>query len=318
MINVLLPFERNSLHALIKALRNGQLSLLTMFEARDALRMPPLKRRQRGILWFELIPQLRNRVVHGSPTISQKAKVVDPLESSIFSVIDGYSLFSLPWFHQYRKVNGDMVTLPLASDGQELDQADSGLEGIHIVFDEPRRVPQLETDHDLSEFWFPDGNYRSGKYELISYVDDMTEDRTTDAYERPPVSLPASETQGLGSLDVEGQVFTNLPPVPRGYVSRTKLEGALKDLLLDRSRHPIATLHGAGGLGKTSLALAVLHEIAHLERFAAILWFSSRDVDLLPERPTRVAKHLATAREISKEASKLLEPHEAGEKGFEP
>lgn len=43
-------------------------------------------------------------------------------------------------------------------------------------------------------------------------------------------------------------------------------------------------INGPGGIGKTSLALQVLHELAQEEAFSAILWFSARDIDLDPAR----------------------------------
>ena len=117
----------------------------------------------------------------------------------------------------------------------------------------------------------------------------------------------------MGSLEPEGQSFTNLPPLPRGYVERRELEKNLHDLLTD-DRHPVITLHGGGGVGKTSLALSALHRLTQSERFAAVLWFSARDVDLAPAGPRAVRPHLVTIGQISEEAVRLMEPSERASK----
>ena len=93
---------------------------------------------------------------------------------------------------------------------------------------------------------------------------------------------PASETEGKRGLAVIGNVFSNLPDAPKGYVRRTGLETEIQDTLLD-DRHPVVTLVGRGGIGKTSLALTVLHEITKRERYYMIVWFSARDIDLHPK-----------------------------------
>jgi len=70
------------------------------------------------------------------------------------------------------------------------------------------------------------------------------------------------------------------------------LEEELRTRLLDRN-HSIITLHGRGGIGKTSLALKSVHEFASEKnpRFDHIIWFSARDIELktggaTPVRPT--------------------------------
>ncbi len=62
------------------------------------------------------------------------------------------------------------------------------------------------------------------------------------------------------------------------------MEAELEAVLLDE-RNPVITLHGRGGIGKTSLAINVLHRLAQKGSFFTILWLSARDIDLLPEGP---------------------------------
>ncbi len=61
----------------------------------------------------------------------------------------------------------------------------------------------------------------------------------------------------------------------------------------------------------------MLHDIADKKHFTAILWFSARDIDLLPEGPKTVTPHVLTTSDIAQEFAKLLEPPEAMEKGFD-
>jgi tetratricopeptide (TPR) repeat protein len=86
---------------------------------------------------------------------------------------------------------------------------------------------------------------------------------------------------------------------------------------LTNDRHPIITLVGSGGIGKTWLTLAVLHQVASEGRYTAILWFSARDIDLLPQGPKLVTPHVLTARDIGAEFVRLVQPAEAQQKGFD-
>ena len=96
----------------------------------------------------------------------------------------------------------------------------------------------------------------------------------------PPANRPPSETAGKGDLDTLGKVFTNLPNTPSAYVHRPQLEDEVR-AALENDRHPIVTLVGRGGIGKTSAALTILHEMAKEDRYNLIVWFSARDIDLM-------------------------------------
>ena len=92
----------------------------------------------------------------------------------------------------------------------------------------------------------------------------------------------------------------------------------LEELQLDR--HPIVTMAGSGGTGKTSMALKVLGDVARLAKtpFSAILWFSARDIDLLPEGAKPVRPHTLSLREFAREFVRLVEPTEKEMDGFKP
>jgi NB-ARC domain len=117
--------------------------------------------------------------------------------------------------------------------------------------------------------------------------------------------LPASETHGVGELDIVGNAWSNLPSVPVGYIRRLDLENEIASVLTN-DRHPIVTLVGRGGIGKTSLALRILHEITLSDRFEAVVWFSARDIDLLPQGPKTVRPQVLTQKDISSEFVTLM------------
>jgi len=75
-------------------------------------------------------------------------------------------------------------------------------------------------------------------------------------------------------------------------------------------RHRIVTLVGRGGTGKTSLALEVLHGIAHSidDRFTGIVWLSARDIDLLPQGPKLVRPAALTTKDMAKQFVSLFQP----------
>ena len=74
------------------------------------------------------------------------------------------------------------------------------------------------------------------------------------------------------------------------------------------------SLSGPGGIGKTSVALKVLTELAANSdpRFEAIIWFSARDIDLLPQGPRTVRPHAISLQDFALQYSKLV-GHESAE-----
>jgi hypothetical protein len=169
----------------------------------------------------------------------------------------------------------------------------------------------MQCPTDVSDFLFPNGNFNGKRYELLSYITDERNYADATPYLSVPGRLPSSETEGLVELDLIEDTFTNVPPVPAGYVNRMELETHLREILTD-DRHPVLTLVGRGGIGKTSLALSVLHEIAKLSQFFIIAWFSARDIDLLTSGPKVVTPKVLTHEEISAQFYELIRPSDVG------
>jgi hypothetical protein len=188
--------------------------------------------------------------------------------------------------------------------------------GVYVYYDKPCRINLLQSDPELSDFFFPNGGLTNKKYELISYVTDNRIDGDATAYILPPGRLPASETEGHYELSARGRVFTNAPQTLSDYIERPALEEELSRLLLD-DRHPVITLVGRGGIGKTSLALRVLESLTSAERFDVVVWLSARDLDLLDSGPKPVQARVLSQEDIAKCYAELLRPaEELAQKGF--
>ena len=275
-----------------------------------------------GLRWLRLFAQLRNATrAHGAYPPSQLAGTCDDLETSILLVVDNLTLFQRPWAHLRRNLSGKYKVTALGGDQScyalfKSDSSRNSPDGIYVMFDDIRFVQLAHSENDAADVFLPNGAFTDSKYEALSYITGAKRDLPSAPYLLPATALPASETQGLAQLDVRGNCHTNMPPVPRGYVARPLVEKELRDVLLD-DRHPIVTLSGAGGIGKTWLTLTVLDELAATARYEAILWFSARDIDLLPSGPKLVRPAVLSQRDIARDLVRLVGPSDGGRKGFD-
>ncbi len=270
--------------------------------------------------WFRLFTELRNKSrAHGAPQSGKCADVCNELESSIHIIIDNFSLFKKPWAFLHRNYSGKYRVTKLTDDVELYKYLKSSgtkdlpnlQDGVYMYLDEPRLVELVISDPEAFDFFFPNGQFTDKKFELISYITDAKSQGDANLYLLPPTDLPESETEGRGILDQQGNCFGNLPPVPEDYISRPLLEEELSTVLLEKDRRPIVTLVGRGGIGKTWLALNVLHKLSDNGRFVAIIWFSARDIDLLINGPKRVKPHVLDEKDIANEFARLLEPSES-------
>jgi hypothetical protein len=272
---------------------------------------------------FTLMVQLRNATrAHGAPQLRICSKVAPALERSLKVFCTNHSLFKRPWAFIHRNLSGTYRITKLSEDISPFvhlksDPTAQWDDGVYIHFDTHRLVQLIASDPDSSDFYFPNGAFNGKHFEMLSYLSGTKLSGAAGPYLVPATALPSSETEGIGSLEIQGEVFGNLPPVQSGYVRRLSLESELNTRLLD-DRHPVITLAGSGGIGKTSLAIAVLHEVANVSRYEAILWFSARDIDLLTEGPRMVQPRVLTESEIAKEFVRMMEPAAAKTAGFKP
>jgi NB-ARC domain len=273
--------------------------------------------------FLTLLVQLRNNTrAHGVPQGRICSRVAPALERSLRLFCDTFSLFERPWAYLRRNLSGNYRVTKLSHDPSPFLPLKTELtaqweEGIYVHFGEHRVVELISSDPDASDFYFPNGAFKGKHFEMLSYLTGAKISAAATPYLIPTTPLPPSETEGVGSLEIQGGVFGNLPPTQVGYIHRVQLETELHSRLLD-DRHPVITLAGRGGIGKTSLAISVLHRVASTARFEAILWFSARDIDLLLEGPRMVQPRVLTELEIAKEFVRMMEPAAAKSPGFKP
>lgn len=261
--------------------------------------------------WASSFAALRNRTRgHGAPTAETLSRVCPQLEHSLMEIIENAPVFSRSWVHLKRSMSGKYRVSVLGGEREPFsfltkERGHSLPEGVYAHLGAVCRVPLLRTDADLTDFWLPNGNFSGTTFESLSYITDRTRTEDGSDWLLPAEAQPASETGANPQLDVIGNTFTNMPPRASGYIPRPELESSLSKVLLDE-RNPVVTLHGRGGVGKTSVALEVLHRLADSGEFFAIVWFSARDIDLLPEGPRVVHADVLSTGDIAQDFSRLF------------
>jgi hypothetical protein len=198
------------------------------------------------------------------------------------------------------------------------DKSTSLPDGVYVNFGQPVRIELVESTVDVIEFFYPNGHFRGKKMEWISYISGTRKELDGTAYLAPATELPKSHTEGGRSMRVVGRCFANLRPRPTDYINRFELEADL-ERALSNDRHPVITLVGRGGIGKTSLALHILHKLAGAEsdRFLGIIWLSARDIDLLPTGAKLVKPAVLSVKDIARGIVTLLQPKEATDSNFD-
>lgn len=184
--------------------------------------------------------------------------------------------------------------------------------GVHFVPDQSSHAyycgELLLANRDCNVFMLPNGGATaSGQAEFLDYATGKTAKESISRFISPPAPLPPSVTAGQEAFDIQSNVFGNLPDVPNGYVRRRALEAELSQRLCGK-QNTIITLHGGGGMGKTSLALRVAHDLANHSDppFEHIVWFSARDVDLRLSGPSSVRPAVLDLKSISKKFGELF------------
>ena len=275
--------------------------------------------------FFDIGVLLRNRTRgHGAPTTSQCSQLVPHLSAGLDAVVERLSLLSMPWAYLHRNLSGKYRVSPLVGDCSPFDYlkrktGENLLNGVYLFLNRPIIIPLVVSDAEVRDVFLPNGNFKNASFEMLSYVtnDAPRQDGTT--WSSPPGRLPPSETEGLLELESFGDAFANVPPKRQDYVPRLDLERRVERELLDSERHPIVSLTGPGGIGKTSVAIAALHAITEHQDmpFEVVLWISARDIDLLETGPKPVAARVVRQVDIAHAAVELLEPEGHHLPGFD-
>ncbi len=129
--------------------------------------------------------------------------------------------------------------------------------------------------------------------------------RTYFQYSKSPETLVSQSIEFLDEEYYE-TALSNLPTPDyddTGFQPRPKLERELKQKIL--GRHPVVTVLGDGGNGKTALALQTLYGLLDSEDhpFDAILWFSAKTSMLGPKGIEQIEGAVSNALQIVEQAA---------------
>lgn len=268
--------------------------------------------------FFQIGSAIRNRTRgHGATTSEQCGRICPDLAESLTTITGALELFRIPWAYLHRNLSGKFRVSPLLGHCDEFDYLKKTKDivlpnGVFMALGGPVYLPLVFSDPETRDVLLPNGNFRAGTFEALSYVSNEVVRRDGSAWTPPPGRLPPSETQGSSGLEQSGNIFGNVPPKPRGYIPRVGLEHRLREELLRTERHPIVSLTGPGGIGKTTIAIAAIEAIAADPQppYDVVLWLSARDIDLLDSGPKPVTPRVVKKEDIARSATELLEPAE--------
>ncbi len=263
---------------------------------------------------------IRNRTkAHGAVGPDFFAASNDKYIGVVTEIVRECPAFAWKWIFLSRRGDGRPSGVwlfgmnPIRADGEDVDRFQGKQDGVYFLTGQSLREfwvgDLLRTNRENSQFLLPNGGHNGkDRAEFIDYGDGTTQKFDVTDFSGPPAPLPKSETEGLAEYDIQSNVFGNLPPVPKGYIERVQLQAEIEERLLDRN-HPIITLHGRGGIGKTSLALYIAHRLAGQEtpRFERIVWFSARDLDLRITGAQQVRQEVSDLESIAKRYGTLFE-----------
>jgi len=273
--------------------------------------------------WFRLFTELRNKTRgHGAIKIESASNASVHLSKSINLIIDNLSLFDIPMAYIRRNLSGKYRVTDIVGNSVYFSKLKKSYsyqleDGIYMYLDDFRKLPLIVSDSDLNDFYISNGGFTNRKYELLSYCTDDKKQGDSSVYMIPKGQLPPSESDGLGELEDVGNCFSNVPSLSYEYIRREELEDKLFSLLKD-DRRTVVTLLGRGGIGKTSLALKVIPWLYDTRRFDAVIWFSSRDIDLKISGAKLVTANVISDKDISKcYCSLVLSHEERNKKGFD-
>ena len=276
--------------------------------------------------FFHINATIRNKTRgHGAVTVEQCTYVSPLIDRAISLIVENIQILQLPWAHLHQNLSGKYRVTQLFGDCSPMDylkhtRNQSLQNGIYLYLDRPIRVPFVFTGAGAPDIFLPNGQFKNKTFEVRSYITNASRREDATPWLAPPHRLPQSETEGQPSLEVFGNVFANVPPLARGYVPRPDLEKCLLEQLRITDRHPIISLTGPGGIGKTTLAIAAIEQLAKQESppYEVILWLSARDIDLLESGPKPVSPRVVTKEDVAKATVDLLEPQELSDRSFNP
>ncbi len=262
--------------------------------------------------WFHLLAELRNKTRgHGALPSPKISTICEPLHESIRCLTSELALLQRPWANLHQNLSGKYRVSPVLNETAPFDYLKSSnterlSDGVYLFFEEDLvQLDLIRANDTTTDVFVANGSYTEESYDMLSYLTGDIVRGDSTPFRGPADRLPQSETHGERELQVLGESLTNAPRPPVDYVTREQLETRLVSLLQE-DRHPIVTLVGRGGIGKTALSLASIQKIAQFRRFDLIIWFSARDIDLLAEGPKQVRPDVLRIPDFARLFSELI------------
>lgn len=267
-----------------------------------------------GRRWLSLAAQFRNSSIrgHGVDTQAQMLAVGKLVQRSADAFSKNFGAFKHQWAYLHQNLSGKYLVRPITSSVEAFSHLkgkgeDHYADGVYIALDDGTiaSVELVHSDVDVTDFFLPNGAFNERRFQTVSYITGSKREADAAPYMRPAGPLPQSETHGQPIIDLRGSTFTNAPEPLGDYIARPNYERELTDILV-REAHPVVSVWGRGGIGKTSITLNVLERLTHSKRFFATVWFSARDIDLLETGPKLVKPAILTQYDAAQELVRLL------------
>lgn len=247
------------------------------------------------IAWFRLAATFRNKTKgHGALTGAELDAVQGVVDRSLGLIESNLSIFGMTWAVVSRSTSGkyraDRICGAPVNTSVAFPKNQYFEDGVYIIESgSPCPVRLLTSTVDRTFIAHPNGSFNAKGYEAIDLATGERRRLPAATFQKPVGNLPKSESTAGAQHRIEHLQLSNVPAAQDGYISRLMLEEELR-AKLSHDAFRVITLLGPGGIGKTSLALAVANAISDdaATNFDSIVWFSARDVDLLTDGPKHV------------------------------
>lgn len=266
-------------------------------------------------------PRLRNKMdAHGAPTSFVKSQIATELEILVKNLLSRIPLLATEIvqarFQNARNSNDTKVVDVVGNAGASVRvQFEEGFlpyeqqDGLFAVIgDRVQRLNLIDSDEELLDFYYANGNLKEKDQsaEFLSYITSRRKRVDCKRWSAAPVMLSESSTAGSRTLRYYGNTLTNHPPEQlKSYISRPVLEKKVSRELVAPYRR-FVTLRGLGGIGKTTLALAVVEQACVRGEFDVVIWVSARDLDLADTSSRAVRPSVQTTHEVATLCNELF------------
>ncbi|MEQ9415199.1 MAG: hypothetical protein RIF39_15295, partial [Cyclobacteriaceae bacterium] len=147
-----------------------------------------------GKTWFSMFARLRNKTRgHGALPSKFYQSISRHLEQSIKLIINNFQLFDLEWAYLFQSLSGKYRVVKVSKTTNSYDylKTKEALKehhenGIYIYLNSPLKIDLVETDVDLSDYLFPNGNFGTKRYDVLSYISGNKDSKDNSKFLVPP------------------------------------------------------------------------------------------------------------------------------------